>query len=256
MLHSVNALTGFSIVATDGDLGSVDAVYFDDAQWMVRYLVVDTGRWLSERKVLISPFAIQTMDWTEKTVRLNLTRQQIENSPGIDADQTVSRQYEAEFHDYFDYPYYWTGPFVWGATAFPESPAANPMQDPDVRHEAELRHKTVDNADPHLRNCKEVIGYAIRASDAAIGHAEDFLFDDEDWSIRLMVVDPRNWLPGKHVMISPKRIDHIEWAEQTVAVNMTRDEVRHSPEYDDRNPPLPQMWHDAYRGSSGRSDLR
>ena len=254
MLHGANQLTGFSIAASDGDLGSVDTVFFDDEQWTIRYLVVDTGRWVSGRKVLISPFSVQAIDWDEKTVQLSLNRSQVENSPDVDADQPVSRQYEAEFHDYFDYPYYWTGPFVWGATAFPESPAANPLQDPDARRDAEQHHRTDENADPHLRSCKEVTGYSILATDDSVGHVEDFLFDDRSWSIELIVADPREWLPGKHVMISPKRIDHIGWAERNIAVTLTRDEVEHSPEYDARNPPLPQMGHELYRGPDSAGD--
>ena len=123
-----------------------------------------------------------------------------------------------------------------------------------MRREAKQRYKGDENANEHLHSCKEVVGYTVQASDDAIGYIADFLLDDEDWSIQLIVVDPRKWLPGKHVMISPKRIDHIEWVERHVAVSMTRDEVKHSPEYDERNPPLPRMGHDLYRGASGQSE--
>jgi uncharacterized protein YrrD len=256
MLHSANELTNFSIIASDGELGSVDAVYFDDEKWTIRYFVVDTGRWLSGRKVLISPYSVQAIVWPDRSMQLNLTRGQIERSPDIDTDKPVSRQREAEFHAHFGYPDYWTGPFVWGATAFPETMEANMLQDADVRREIEQREQRQDastDANPHLRSCKEVAGYRIRATDDAIGHVEDFLFDDESWTIQLIVVDPRNWWPGKHVMISPQRIDHIDWANQEVTVNLTRDEVENSPEYDSSDPPPSQTGYDLYRGDADRN---
>ncbi len=251
MLHSVNQMTEFSIAATDGDLGTIDSVYFDDANWTIRYLVIDTGRWLSGRQVLISPISVRKIDWRNKTLHLALTRQQIENSPDVDTDKPVSRQHEADLNDHYGYPYYWTGPFVWGATAFPEAMAAQGMQNADARRDMERHHEPQPDENPHLRSCKEVTGYRIRATDDAIGHVEDFLFNEENWSIELIVIDPRNWWPGKHVMVSPQRIDRIDWAEQQVVVNLTRDEVEHSPEYDAVDDPALDKRQGLYRHFSG-----
>jgi uncharacterized protein YrrD len=43
MLLSARELQKFTIGATDGDIGSVDDLYFDDESWTVRYLVVCRG---------------------------------------------------------------------------------------------------------------------------------------------------------------------------------------------------------------------
>jgi sporulation protein YlmC with PRC-barrel domain len=87
MLHRVKELTGDTIAASDGEIGRVDEVYFDDEGWRVRYLVVDTGGWLAGRKVLISPIAIDRSRSTESAIAVGLTREQVEHSPGIDADK-------------------------------------------------------------------------------------------------------------------------------------------------------------------------
>src|SRR5688500_2716856 len=104
-LHSIKGLENFAVIAIDGDVGTVDEVYFDDEKWAVRYLVVDTGDWLSKRDVLISPISIRHVDWGTRTLRADLTQQQIRDSPGIDTAGPVSRQQEEELHRHYGYRY-------------------------------------------------------------------------------------------------------------------------------------------------------
>ena len=113
MLRSVSGMRGFTIHATDGDMGSVDEFLFDDEQWTIRYLVVNTGGWLSGRLVLVSPIAFRSVDWDRETFDVALTRQQVEQSPSIATDQPVSRQQEEEYSRYYGYPYYWDGLGLW-----------------------------------------------------------------------------------------------------------------------------------------------
>ncbi len=247
MLHSVKALQRFSIAATDGALGHVKDAYFDDREWTLRYLAVDTGGWLSGRKVLISPRSVDMVDWPNQALRVRLTREQVENSPGIDTEKPVARQHEEEFNNYYGYPYYWTGPFIWGYTAVPGALTPMPGQ---AGNDAETQRRIEQeraNENPHLRSSDEVIGYDIQATDDAIGHVEDFLFDDESWKIELMVVDTRNWWPGKHVLVAPERIERVSWEGKIVVVDVTRDQVEHSPEYDSLRPPQGAGRHDLYR---------
>ena len=117
MLQSVNELKGQMIHASDGELGTVDQFLFDDESWTIRYLVVETSKLLG-RKVLISPISIVRKHKTDG-LTLSLTKDQIRNSPGIDTDKPVSRQHEAQYFNYYGYPYYWGGPGLWGGTAYP-----------------------------------------------------------------------------------------------------------------------------------------
>lgn len=243
MLHSMKEMKGLAIAATDGELGTIAELYFDDAQWTIRYLVVDTGGWITGRTVLIPINALLATEWADEVVRVNLTRQQIEDSPGIEADKPVVRQHESALYSHYGYPYYWAGPFAWGYTAYPTVVADRASDYADSERMKEQR----EQADPHLRSSKEVTGYDIRATDDSVGHVEDFLFDDRDWSIQLMVVDTRNWWPGKSVLISPNRIDHASWEDRQIAVSITRDEVEDSPEYDSAYPPPIGPKYDLYR---------
>lgn len=251
MLNSVKKLQGFTVAAVDGEAGNIKEIYFDDERWTVRYLVVETGGWFTGRKVLISPFAVESLDWNGEGLRLNLTREQIKNGPDIDTDKPVSRQHESEFFDYYGYPYYWAGPMVWGYAPLPTMTANGTVGHPQVlpTERAKERH---EESDPHLRSSKEVIGYDIRATDDSVGHVEDFVIDDKDWSIQLMVVDTRNWWPGKKVLVSPDRIDHVSWEEGQIMVNIARADVESSPEYDPDNLTWPGAHAGIYRAGERR----
>jgi hypothetical protein len=109
MHYSIKNLKGYSVGAKDGDIGKVDDFYFDDDFWTIRYLVAETGSWLFNRKVLISPFALGEVDVPKERLNVTLTRKQVEKSPDIDTDRSVSRQHEALYLDYYSYPYYWGG---------------------------------------------------------------------------------------------------------------------------------------------------
>lgn len=231
MVHDTADLRALTLRASDGEIGSIDDVYFDDARWVVRYLVVDTGGWLSGRKVLISPRSVQRLDIEGRELELALTRDQVKASPDYDSDKPISRQYEKDFFAYYGYPYYWSGPYMWGIADYPAAPASAPLAEAHeaLKKQAEREHA---EGDPHLRSAHEVSGYAIEASDGSIGHVDTFLFDPESWAIRAMVVDTRNWWPGKHVVVSPDLIDTIDWNGRSVRVRASRERVKSSAEYD------------------------
>lgn len=226
MQKSTKDLKGNTIVSTDGDIGKVDDFYFDDEDWTIRYLVADTGNWLVGRKVLLSPIAVGKADFSSGQVNVKLTKKQVEESPSIDTDKPVSRQHEAYYHDYYGYPYYWSGPYLWGSMYYPGLPVDDQQRVDERRAERE------EAGDLHLRSAATVAGYHIEATDGDIGHVEDFIVDDESWEIRYMVVDTRNWLPGKKVLVAPRWIDRVSWEESKVYVSLTREAIENAPEYD------------------------
>jgi uncharacterized protein YrrD len=231
MLYDTADLSALTLRATDGEIGSIDDVYFDDARWTIRYLVVHTGGWLAGRKVLISPRAVQRLDIDRGELHLGLTREQIRNSPDYDSDKPISRQYETEYFAYYGYPYYWSGPYMWGVADSPATPASAPLAEAheELKKQAERERA---KGDPHLRSAREVAGYGIEATDGSVGHVETFLFDHATWSIRAIVVDTRNWWPGKHVVIAPELIDEIDWNGRSVRVRATRERIKSSAQYE------------------------
>jgi sporulation protein YlmC with PRC-barrel domain len=221
MLSKAKTLKGYKLDSLDGEFGEVKEFYFDDRHWTVRYLVADTGNWLTGRQVLISPYALVAAIKAEQHIAINLTKKQIEDSPVLSTDKPVSRQFEEAYYGYHGWPIYWGGPFMWGTY-------------PYIARDRESWKTSTQGEkawDPHLRRTDDVSGYEIQANDGEIGHVEDFVIDDETWTIRYLVVATRNWWPGKKVLVSPRWIERVSWDESKVFVNLSREAIKRSPEY-------------------------
>ncbi len=221
MLRKAKTLKGYTLESLDGDIGKAKEFYFDDQHWTVRYLVAETGNWLLGRQVLLSPYALVGVVTEEEKITVDLTRKQIEDSPSLDRDKPVSRQFEEAYYGYFGWPMYWDGAYMWGA--YP-----NIVRDREALIKASQEKKPED---PHLRSTHAVGGYHIQTTDGEIGHVEDFIIDDETWAIRYLVIDTQNWWPGKKVLVSPQWIDSVSWDTAKVFVNLTRDIIKRAPEY-------------------------
>ena len=211
MLRSLKHLDDFTIGATDGAIGKVKDLYFDDEAWVIRYIVVNTSSWLGGREVLISPYAIGTPDSAEKILPVSVTKEQVKNSPGTDTEKPISRQYEKSYLGYYGYPYYWGGTGLWGGSAYPGTMLTGMGAGEYPGYLGYLRSPSEDNAsqDPHLRSCEAVRGYHIHAKDGEIGHVDGFVVDDATWSIRYLIVNTSNWWMGHQVLISPEWLDSV-----------------------------------------------
>jgi len=173
MLRGISDLRRFTIAATDGNLGSVGDVYFDDRSWSVRYLVVNAGSWFPGRRVLVSPNAVRTSDPT--TLDVALSKQQVAAGPDVNA------------------------------RGLPGSSTQQGGVEP-----ASLA-RAGESGGVHLRTATAVVGYAIRTEDGEIGHVKDVLVDDQAWAIRYLVVDTENRWVGKKVLVSPAWLTHVTW---------------------------------------------
>jgi sporulation protein YlmC with PRC-barrel domain len=211
MLRSLRQLYGKKLGASDGDIGHVRDFYFNDQQWAIRYVVADTGSWLSGRLVLISPHAFENLPQDGDCLFVNLTRQQIENSPAIESHKPVSRQYDEEYYRAVD---------TWGVDGFPEAPPPP--------HLTPSEHASDDL---HLQSTQALSGYPIQTSEGAIGHVIDFIIDDKSWAICHLVVETGHWYSHKEIVISPKNIDRISYEESKVFVNVTKEAILEAPQY-------------------------
>jgi sporulation protein YlmC with PRC-barrel domain len=223
MLYKAKTLHGYKLDSLNGVIGKAQEFYFDDQYWAIRYLVADSGNWLTGRRVLLSPYALVGVSNEEQHILVNLTKKQIEDSPSLESDKPVSRQFEEAYYGYYDWPIYWGGPNMWGNY-------------PDIvrDHEKWREYNGGENPwDPHLRSTNAVRGYHIQSSDGEIGHVEDFIVDEETWAIRYLIVDTKNWWPGKKVLLSTKWIERVSWSESKIFVNLTREIIRQSPEFID-----------------------
>ncbi|HEY5505024.1 MAG TPA: PRC-barrel domain-containing protein, partial [Sedimentisphaerales bacterium] len=220
--RSTNYVSGHHIQAADGEIGHVEDFIIDDETWAIRYLVADTGNWLTDRQVLISPYALTAVNKDEQNISIDLTKKQIEDSPPLESDKPVSRQFEQAYYGYYGWPSYSDGAYMWGY--YPSI-----VRDREKwRAFAEAEKASWDR---NLRSTNYVSGHHIQAADGEIGHVEDFIIDDETWAIRYLIIDTRNWWPGKKVLVSPQWIEGVSWTEWKVVVNLSREAIKQSPEY-------------------------
>ena len=241
MLIVGSALKGYAVEASDGRIGTVKTFLFDDTTWKIRWLVIDTGHWLTGRQVLVHPSSIAAPDHERQHLPVNLTKAQIEASPDIQQDEPVTMQMQDHLYSYYGWDPYW-GPDYYGGGLmgigtsglgmpfFGQSLAQS--QSREMAMDTDTLQRGSDDGDPHLRSMTSVRGYHIHATDGSIGHVENFLIDDVTWAIRYLIVDTRNWWPGAHVLISPYAVESIDWSASQVRLNVSRDLVKSSPPWD------------------------
>ncbi|MGC1954037.1 MAG: PRC-barrel domain-containing protein [Gammaproteobacteria bacterium] len=226
ILHKLKRLQDYRLQARDGEIGDLREIYFDDQVWTVRYLVVRTGGWLFGREVLIAPCSVTGLNEETRTLVVDLTQEQIKGSPPITTQKPVSRHYEQAFYQYYHWIPYWYGePFL-----APGMPPAS----------AELPKESVGAPEnPHLRSSHEVHGYHLNASNGEFGHVADFIVDQQDWQVRYLEIDTRNWWPGKHVLVAPTWIQHVSWGRKEIAITLSREAIESAPSYDSSKPITP-----------------
>ncbi|MDQ8205044.1 PRC-barrel domain-containing protein [Pelagicoccus sp. SDUM812003] len=240
MLRSTKDIFGYPIEALDGSIGKVKDCLFDDRHWRLRYVVVDTGKWLPGRKVIISPLHAKQpgLGWHGRDFPISLTKKEIEESPRLEEDEPVSAQYEEEYAKHFTQIHpYWAGPYAWGLGPTPTYPSADAMgsqMPPEVEKQHRTELKKIEHS--HLRSAHEIINYTIDARDDSFGHVEDFILDDEDWRLAYLVVATRNWLPGKKFLVDIDWIETFDWASKSAQISLSRSQIESAPQYDPKTP--------------------
>ncbi|MBN2385405.1 MAG: hypothetical protein JXB85_00165 [Anaerolineales bacterium] len=220
----MNELLGYKLWANDGHMGTVHDFFFNDEDWRVCYLVVNTGVWILGRKVLISLQALGQPVWASRTFPVDLTRQQVKASPRVDLAKPVSRQYEEELNRYYRWPAYW------GISASTRPAYIPPRL---FEEEAQEENSGEEKEDPHLRSVRALTDYQVETDEGKVGPVVDFIVDDEDWSLRYLVVETEDLSAAdKKVLIAVAWIRKIVVAARVIRLELTGDAVQYSPPFD------------------------
>jgi hypothetical protein len=232
MLLKVKDLMGYTIKATDGDLGKVKDFYIDDRNWSVRFILIDTGEWLPERRVILSPFAIGKPDTTARVMTEEVSREQVKNSPGIKEYGRITREEEIRLCDYFGWPIYCEDTATGGSEPYTDMEREGPAAD---EHDIGT----------HLIGARHLHGFRVEGPDGEIGFVEDMILDDDNWTIRYLAADTRKWFPGRKVLIATEWIERINAAEEKIHADISKKLVHDSPEYD-HSKPVTREYEDKY----------
>ncbi len=223
-------LVGYPIDAEDGKIGKVKDFLFDDEKLAVRYMIADTGGWLSNHLVLISPRHLKEPDLgkTRNHLPVTLNREQVESCPPLELATPISRQYELRFARHYGQQPYWSGGYLWGEHGVP---AINPLTPPPAE-EPDPQPAPEDIEATHLRSFSEVKSYGISARDGDIGKVDDLIVECSSWQLRFLVVDTNNWLPGGKVLISPDWLSGFNWNGASAEVDLTKEQIKGAPRFD------------------------
>jgi hypothetical protein len=238
MLHNVKDLDGYAAEGVDGPIGHVSDFFFDDRTWAVRYLVLETGRWLKSRKVLISPIAFGPPDASARLLPIAMTKEQIRHSPDVDTELPVSRQHELQYADHYGCPAT-PGSVKQGGADHSEPVQAGydvigAIQLRRAQHAASIAKASSGSEidDPHLRSCRALMRYLIHATDGAIGAVDGMLLDDATWTIRYLIVNTSDWWLGHEVLLATSWIDSVSWDKAAIDVGITRQALKNAPACD------------------------
>jgi len=220
--RALHGISGMRIHATDGDLGHVHDVYFEDGQWLVQYLEVDTRHWLHDRRVLLTPGAVQSVDWEHGRIHVVLTREQVRNSPDIDSHKPVSRQHQLQVHEYVPWPFP-SSDRVWERAELAAELHKLMLETSGREVTAPLPDQTKD--DPHLWSARALSNYGLEGTDGALGRVADLLVEEDAWAIRHIVIDGGSWLSAKWFLVPVDRIQSISWDAKRVRVSQGSETV-------------------------------
>lgn len=210
MLIPTKRAFGTAVDAEDGKLGTLCDLVFDDQTWNVTSLVLDAGTWLHSYRLTIPPSLIHRRQWSDHRLLISgLTREKVMEQPGTQKHDPAVETGALGDMGVVAWDFFWidVAPHPW------EAPA-----------------------DPHLHGVREVTGYHLDATDGPLGHVADFVLDDEQWRMAFLVVDTRNWWPGKHVVISPVRVAGLDRHQRILHLNLSRSEIEHSRPWDGTAP--------------------
>ena len=244
MLQVSSAMKGYAIAAKDGTIGTVDDFLVDQATWMMRWLVVDTGTWLTGRQALVHPSAIDHVDHGQRQIDVALTHEQVEGSPDMGRDRPVSQQMQSGLYRYYGWDPLWNGgingagPYaggLYGGSLFGAGMGATGLAERERPYGSGRQGAddgpALEESDPNLRSIAEITKYHVHAADGSIGHVEDVLLDEPSWGVRYLVINTSNWWVGQHVLISPYAIKEIDWPDRSIRLDITREKVKASPSW-------------------------
>jgi hypothetical protein len=220
MKRRVTDLGNFKVVGTQGHIGTVQGILFDDTAWSLRYFVVMTRDKLGRRPILVAPKQIGSINDVNGAVRVALTSAQAAHHPDITSDMPVGLQKERETWTGMAFLPYW-------AAGGPVSNIILPACAAEIMNGQMVPE---GQRNPHLRNSNEVLGYRLRASDGWSGRISDFVFDDADWLIQHVEVGVRQWPRITHVLLPPVVIIRINWRRQIFVTSLSRRAITSAPQ--------------------------
>ncbi len=205
MFRDLETLTGSRVIAADGEIGKVTDFLFSDQSWTIGYLVVDVRSWLIRRDVVLAVAAVKESDWSKKVFRIQLTRDQVRDSPVVQSAEPVSRQQEIAMAEYFGRFACWVDRQA-GASSIPTG----------------TEYPLHTKGNPHLRSVWHLTGYKVWCAGAEIGRLEGFIVDESAWHIGYLNTKAGDWPASRLLLIPTHSVQSISWADHRVKLHRSQ----------------------------------
>ncbi|GAB4272111.1 MAG: PRC-barrel domain-containing protein [Deferrisomatales bacterium] len=231
MLRAVGDLIGYRLQATDGEIGRCADFLCGGADWVVRYLVADTSRWLPGRKVLVSPVFLDAPRWAERRFPVRLTREEIRRSPPLREREPVTRRHERAYFDYYQFPFYWEGSDLWGSYPTPQA-FGSAHERPAARDAGRSEAGAGE-----LYSLADLVGFAVLTRDAAVGRVAGFLMDERSWAVPWVAVETRAGTARRPVLAETRRVAGVDPGAEEIRLDLGAEALRGCPVWDPARPP-------------------
>ncbi len=209
MLKRFSDLRKMRLSAIDRDVGKIHDILLEDGTWNVRYLIVGVWNTMPVRRVLIAPAAISELDFDYMRVSTSLHAQQVLDSPPLDHDQPVSRQYERALVDHFGWPIYWLGRLF-------KSPQSL------LKSSDETIQSASDIEESSLRSAREICRYRVEDRDGRAGYMSDLAVNLDEWRIELAFATSGSWVPAEPKMFPVECVSRVDWPGRCVHIDQAR----------------------------------
>lgn len=239
MLYLTSTLKSYNIHATDGEMGKVKDIYFDDHSWAIRYAQIDTNKWLPTRNVYVSPSSFKGVNVEDELVEVNHTKETIKNSPTIPADSEISTANEESLTEYYGWNRYWRGQNLWGAVDRPFVPKIPDQDEENAKKRTEMEMN--ENRNYVLLNESDTLGMKVHGHDGKMGEVTDLVFDDEYWKIQYLAIKFVKLPAERYYLIDTKHITSVEWTEKDLYVDLKADYLEALTSYETKEDALASL---------------
>lgn len=216
-LRNLHDLSHYSLLAADGEIGRIRALFFDDATGDVRYLMVASPGWFQGQPMLISPIAVGEVSDSRKTISIELTREQIASAPRFNPDRPISRAYEQAYFEHYNWPAYWE--------------QANGTVKPSAQPPVGSSNEAVG-----LCNSQHCTGVDVLADQSIVGRLEQLIVDVQYWQLRYLVINTCGLVEDKTLLINLGWVERMDLQRKRVRINIHRQVIQHAPSFDPGKP--------------------
>jgi uncharacterized protein YrrD len=226
MIASINMLTGAAVNAVDGEVGTLEDFMINDQNWAVGYLVVMSGDWTDRRKLLFPPATVKEAENKVKVFNLGVDRSTVEQSPNFDLKASLTRQQEIELHQHYGLPIFSDSKL--GPETQPLAELLSDMREHGVEIPGDEIHS-------RLFSFEDMKKFSVEARDGSLGSIEDLLVDLSTWKVQYMVLSTGSLLNNRQVLSAPGWIEKIDRDARTIQVDLAKETIENSPEYQPEN---------------------